>query len=393
MLRNFNLLREAAKSHEIHLLTFNLRALLSTKREVEESTQEVGRLCKSIKVFDVPVDGSRIKWFMMLARNIFSLLPYSVERFKSKEMAAAIKERLSEEHFDLVEIGTLALIPYAELCDGVPKVLVHQNVESSLMFRRAQGTRNALARLYLYWQAWKMRRYEARMMPKFDMNVVVSDLDRAEFEEFCPEAIVSTVSNGTDVEYFVPKRKEEREEVVFTGGMTWYPNSEAVMFFCREVLPHIKRECPAVVVSIVGDAPPKDLIRMAAEDPSIRVHGMVEDIRDYVSCAAVYVVPIRIGGGTRLKILDAMAMGKAIVSATVGAEGLDVTPGKDILIADDATEFAARVVELLKDPEKRKRIGEAARKTVVEKYSWDVIAPSLESAYSRAVSGKRKGGS
>jgi glycosyltransferase involved in cell wall biosynthesis len=163
--------------------------------------------------------------------------------------------------------------------------------------------------------------------------------------------------------------------------MQWYPNAEAMIWFAREVWPRIREAVPSVEMDLIGRHPPREVTKLASEDPAFRVRGFVDDVRPFIDGASVYVVPIRVGGGTRLKILDAMAMGKAIVSHSIGAEGLELTRGRDILIADDAQDFATHVVDLLRNRERCLALGEAARNTVLQQYDWSLIVSSLTGMY------------
>jgi glycosyltransferase involved in cell wall biosynthesis len=187
------------------------------------------------------------------------------------------------------------------------------------------------------------------------------------------------MATGVDTEFFSPRGPAAGKRLVFTGSMDWLPNEDAMTYFCRDILPLIRAQEPDVAVSIVGRAPTPAVTRLA-EDAGIEVTGRVDDVRGYIEQAAAYIVPIRIGGGTRLKIFEAMAMGKAVVSTTVGAEGLPVTHGENVLIADDPTSFARDVVRLLRDPARRVQLERAARQLVVERYDWSAVAAQLDAA-------------
>ncbi len=381
--RNYNLLREASKSNEIHLLAFTQRKLLPDERKLNESIETLKEYSKYLKVFKIPTDYSEIKWYMLLFLNLFSFTPYSVWRFRSKAMRGEIRKQLEGNHFDIIQIDTIALAQYADLAPDLPKILVHQNVESGLLLRRSLNERNPIVRLYLFLQGHKLRNYERKVARKFDANVTVSEIDEREFRELVSGSEFEVVSNGTDVEYFTPKSMAGSEKLVFTGGMTWYPNKDAMLYFCGEVYPLIKKRMPDVEMDVVGSSPPHRLQKIAEEDSSIKLHGHVDDVREYIHRAAVYVVPVRVGGGTRLKILDALACGKAVVSTSVGCEGLEVTPGENILIGDSSLEFSNQVVNLLKDERLRTKLGANGRKLVVEKYSWGRIGQIQNSIYKK----------
>jgi glycosyltransferase involved in cell wall biosynthesis len=230
-----------------------------------------------------------------------------------------------------------------------------------------------------------MLRYERQALARFDGVLAVSDVDRQTFARLYPDAIgrpVHVVPTGVDTEYFTPAdpmSPPDGRSIVFTGSMDWLPNEDAMLFLCREMLPLIRREEPDVTLSIVGRAPTPAVAALAGHH-GVVVTGRVDDVRPFVRDAAVYVVPLRIGGGTRLKIFEAMAMGKAVVSTGVGAEGLPVTRGEHVLLADEPHTFARAVVRLLRDVGRRRRLEDAARALVLERYDWSAVAGTLEDA-------------
>jgi len=236
-----------------------------------------------------------------------------------------------------------------------------------------------------------MLRYEARALRRFDGVLAVSDADRQSFARLYPDAVrrpIHVVQTGVDTDYFTPTHEPPRaSHIVFTGSMDWLPNEDAMLFFCDQVLPRIRAEMPAARLSIVGRAP-TPAVRRLADAAAVRVTGRVDDVRPFMSEAAVYVVPLRIGGGTRLKIFEAMAMGKAVVSTTVGAEGLPVISGEHLLLADDPAAFARAVTTLLRDATLRARLGCAARSLVLERYDWSAVAGSMEDALERIAVGR-----
>jgi glycosyltransferase involved in cell wall biosynthesis len=231
-----------------------------------------------------------------------------------------------------------------------------------------------------------MRRFEAAALRRFDLVLAVSDADRRTLERlYAPPAPIAVVPTGVDTRFFQPPSPSSVEEkhLVFTGSMDWLPNEDGMTYFCREILPIVRRVEPGVTLSIVGRAP-TPAVRKLAEIPGVEVTGKVDDVRPHVARGAVYIVPLRIGGGTRLKIFEAMAMGRACVSTTVGAEGLPVTPGRHLAIADDPDRFAHAVIRLLRDRSHRAEIERAARRLVVERYDWSVAAAELDRALTAA---------
>jgi glycosyltransferase involved in cell wall biosynthesis len=281
-------------------------------------------------------------------------------------------------HFDSIDLGMFA--PAAE---GFRKALNHHNCESAMAYRRAEKESNPLKKAYLWHQARKVERMERALCPRFDVNLAVSELDVQTLQQGSPKAHFHIVENGTDTDYFRPASDnlEEPDSLIFAGSLRWYPNVSAIRFFVSEVWPRLKRQCPAVRLYLAGQKPPDSLVEWLRKYPDIIVIPTPEDIRPWVWKAAVFVCPILDGGGTKLKILDALALGKAVVSTRIGCEGLQVREGVDVLLADTPENFTAQVKRALEDTELRKRLGESGRRVVEEKYSWDVVGRHLHDAY------------
>jgi polysaccharide biosynthesis protein PslH len=390
--RNYNLLREVARHHEVNLVTLNQKALLPSKEKLADAIKNITPFCKTIKVFPIPSDCHPACWYILLLANIFSTTPYSVWRFYSNKMAKEIQKIIKTSQIDVIHVDTIDLAGYALNITTHPRVLNHHNIESELLFRRAQHAKNPFSRWYLTSQARKVERYEKQYVPKFDANVAVSTRDLIGIRSLCNPDSAMLVANGTDTDYFSPSGTSQELSCIFAGGLNWLPNADAMLFFCTSIFPLIKANVPEVTMTIIGTNPAPELIRIAEKTEGIEVLGFVPDIRSYMANAAVHVVPLRIGGGTRLKILDALAMGKAIVSTTIGAEGIELTDGHDIMIADTAELFAQKVVQLLKDAALRKTLGVNGRKTAETKYSWKVIGPKLIDAYSHVCRNTGSGG-
>ncbi len=382
LLRCYNLLREVARHHRVHLLALNQDVLLAPEA-VAESRRHLLEFCATVEVFPLPTGGSRAAYGALLLRNTLSPLPYSVPRFYSPAFEQAVVATLARHPIRILQYETIAMAQYGVLAPDLPSILVHQNVESDLLIRRAATERNALVRRYVAAQGAKLARYEDRMCREAAANVVVSAADRTTFAARMPEARFEVVVNGVDVDYFHPGSDPAGGEnrLVFVGGMSWYPNREAMSWFLAEIWPLIRRKHPGARMAIVGSHPAPDVLRAVAAGEGVEAPGLVPDIRPYVQNAAVYVCPLRLGGGTRLKILDAWAMGKAVVSTTLGCEGLAAVPGRDLEIADEPALFADRVGALLTDPARRRALGRAGRERVVGEFAWPGVAAGMLDLY------------
>jgi glycosyltransferase involved in cell wall biosynthesis len=327
------------------------------------------------------------------ARYVLDAAPYAVAKYRSPEYRDAVRRLLDESTFDAVVSDFLT--PIVNLPDRLPcpAILFTHNVEAEIWRRQAETATNPGSR-FLMGQQWRrMLRFERDALSRFDLVLAVSDADRGTFGRLYPDALkrpVHVVQTGVDTAFFAPRPAEaveRRAHLVFTGSMDWLPNEDGMLYFVRDILPRIRQLEPDATLSIVGRAPTPAVKRLA-DVHGIEVTGRVDDVRPHIAAGAVYVVPLRIGGGTRLKIFEAMAMGKAVVSTTVGAEGLPVTHGHDVLIADEPARFAQAVVHMIRSVDARRRIESAARRLVVERYDWSASAADFEHALARVRGGQ-----
>lgn len=383
--RSHHLLRQAGAAHQVHLLCLNQRAILSERTQVERALAVLGAWCSEVEVYPIPADRSRARWSWMAASGLLRRTPYDVNWLRSPGLARRAAELAHRGGFDLVHVDTLGLAPHAKAFRRIPRVLNHHNVESQMMARRAEKTGSGLRRRYLRFEARRLERYERRICPAVDLNLVVSELDGERLRQVAPAARTAVVENGVNVEYFRPSdRPEEPRHLVFAGGMDWYPNREAVRFLVREIWPRLSADGPDWRLTVVGRHPPEELLAAARSDPRVAAPGFVEDARLPIWRAGIYVCPIRDGGGTRLKILDALAMGKALVGTALSVEGIELRAGEHYLRAEEPGEFADRIRELAGDDGLRRRLGAAGRELVERRYAWPVVGRKLLGAWEDA---------
>lgn len=387
--RGYNIVRELARRHELHMLAFVHRDILKSPAEIEQSRSVLDGFCSSVEYFDLWPKRSRLDKALAIGAGLALPEPFSVIAHRSAALARRIREVVSEHRVDVVHYDTIALARFMNSAPGVPSVLTHHNIESQLMARRAAVERWP-ASAYLAMQTRKLVAYEKSMSPRFDVNVMMSELDAHALRQIAPGVETAVVPNGVDVSYFSPGGEPEEAAMIYTGGMNMFANRDAVMHFVDKVWPAVQAARPDARFDIVGQDPPAELLQRAQRDPGLRIHGYVDDIRPLVRKAAVYVVPIRVGGGTRLKVLDALGQGKAIVSTSVGCEGIQVTDRKDILIEDAPDAFARQVVALLSDPARRRELGAEARDLAASHYAWGPIGERLAEAYERAIALRRR---
>jgi polysaccharide biosynthesis protein PslH len=380
--RGFNLLRELGQRHEVHLLAFHHPDELPHGDPVEHSKRELGAFCRTVEYFDLVPKKSAAHMAAGLAMAAFHPAPFSVLAHRSGPLAERISQLCATAPgFDLVHLDTIALAPYAVHCGASPLVLAHHNIESQLMERRAEREKGFLQKLYVRQQARRIRRLEAQEAGRFATNITVSPADAELLGQICPGARTAVIPNGVDTDYFHPRPGNETPTLVFTGGMGMFANRDAVHWFIDSIWPLVKQRVPEAQFLAIGKKASQYALDSAARDSAIKVPGFVPDVRPYVERSAIYVVPIRVGGGTRLKVVDAMAQGKAIVSTSLGVEGIEARDGEHFVVADDAQAFADRIVHLLHHPEERARLGAAARERAQKTYCWKSLGRQLEQVY------------
>ena len=372
-IRVFNLLKQIAEKSDITLLA------LETQPTDEEGIAELQQL--GVQVHLVPNAPTLPRVSLRTLINAFHRQqPITVSRYDLPTYRQRFRELLATEDYDLVHYEMFHTAQFHTETD-LPGVLSQQNVDSEIWRRLCSETANPFYK-FVYWtQQRAFQRYERVLSPKFDVVTCTSDIDALVFQQHCAEDAIAIIPNGVDVTHFQPDfTTESPAHLIYIGSMDWYPNEDAVAFFANEILPSIQSEVSDVRFSIVGGNPSARVQKLAERD-SVIVTGRVPEIKPYFAEATVFVVPLRIGSGTRLKILEALAMGKAIVSTSVGAEGLDLKDGEEIFIADEPKPFAEAVTRLLTDPALRRRIGENGRARVEKDYDWRSIGEKLYQLY------------
>jgi sugar transferase (PEP-CTERM/EpsH1 system associated) len=377
-IRTWNLFRCAAGRHDVTLLTF-----LHSESE-RRWVPTIQSLVPAARIETVVHPDSRspaARWWSAGPR-LLSALPYTVVKYNVEAMRRRIEEEIARDGYDMIHCDQIHMAQYLIGRTRLPVVLNEHNIESSLLQRVADVQRNRLLRGFYQRQQQKMETYERTVCEAVDHVLTVSATDRDRLARLAPKALSSVVINGVDTDYFRPMEAVPGPpNVVFTGLMDWMPNVEGVIFFIREILPLVRKAVPGVRFAVVGRDPVAKLLRAADEEADVVVTGGVPDVRPWLAKASVVIVPLLSGGGTRLKILEAMAMGKAVVSTRIGAEGLDLEGGREICIADDPFKFAERTIALLSDRAEAERIGLAARRRVVGSYDWKEAGQQLLNAY------------
>lgn len=383
--RSFHLIRAASRAYDVDLVTFRQRAFHPDAAAVAASVAALGELVHVRRVFDLPADGGALARRWLEASSVVTREPYTVRWNRSRALAAFLPTLAREARYDVVHFDTIGMLAHRGAFPSAAWVLNHHNVESHMLARRADAARG-LAGAYLRWEALRLARYEREPGGRADLHVVVSELDAARLREEVPGAAVQVVENPVDVSYFRPSGalEEEPGAVVFAGRIDAYTNAAAVRWMRDEIWPRLRRGGVAKALWIVGRNPPADIVAWGRNDPSVSVTGYVDDVRPWLERAQAYLCPITDGGGTRLKLLDAMAMQRAIVSHPMALEGLDVKAGEHALVAADVEGLAREVERVLGDAGLRERLGRAARERAEALYSTEAVERHLLDAYERA---------
>lgn len=379
-MRTYYLLKNLAAQHRIFFLAF-----AQTQKELAHKA-ELEKFCASVELILLPQGKWRWRMYAAMLANFFSLQPYTVKRYAAAEATQHIHRLLSGHRIDLVHFDLPHLASYLSHVAALPKVLVTHNVESLRLRRWANVERNHFLKLYLYYQYAKLYRFESRLCPQFDKCTTVSEVDKQMLVAMCQHDNFAVVPNGVDIDYFRPGNNGRLGEgLVWAGSMRGAYNRDAVDFFLTKIAPRIHRRLPEARMQFVGAAPTRLLEKCARENKRIQFAGYVDDVRPYVDSAAVFIAPIRSGSGTKVKILNAMAQAKPVVTTPVGAEGIEAVHDQEILIANDEHEFAEKTIFLLQNPQRAHEIGVRARRVIENVYDWKTVAATMNDIYEKVV--------
>jgi polysaccharide biosynthesis protein PslH len=372
--RVYQLARQLAAHHKVTLLAYAR----------PDEHDGVAALRQEMSVCAVERDaGSVNRKRAAQALSLASLRPFSCRAVYSRDVQRAIVELCARERFDVVQLESSLLCTFA-VPEGPRLLLDEHNIEYEVFQRMCEGERSIPRRVFNRIEHARFRRFEQRWWTRVDGCVVTSDRELPVVRAHAPHTPVAVVPNCVDLDYFRPLANEvEPNTLVFNGILTYRPNLEAAHHLVEDIWPLVLRRRPDARLTLVGRADEADIRRLTR--PGVVVTGEVPDIRPYLQRAAVVGVPVRIGGGTRLKVVEGLAMGKAMVSTSLGCEGIAVRDGEHLLIGDDATAFASRVVQLFESPNMRSALGRAGRSLVENQYSWELAGQRLQALYERVV--------
>jgi len=371
---NYHLLRELSVRHEISVLA------LSTSHEEEAGIEGVRSLCRTLRVVPHVIPrqcGAR------LGNLLSDPAPFCVRQHANATFGAIVRKLVAEEAFDAVHVTYTPMAQYGEMVGNCPRVLALVDCMSQLFASNGRRARNPFVRCYWLAQARKMRAYERDVLTAFHGAVVVTEADRVALPD--SGGYVQVIPNGVDSDYFCPQSEDIGEpSVIFRGILNFLPNVDAAQYLYKDILPIVRQAVPRTRLILAGRDPIPSLRGLVAHDPHVTVTGSLEDIRPVMAQATVHTCPMRGGSGIKNKLLEAMAMGKAVVTTSMGLRGVSALPDREVFVADDPGSFARAVIRLLKEPGLRLQVGNAARDFVLREHTWMSIAGRYEKMYREA---------
>lgn len=371
--RPFYRLKYISKRNEIFLISF-----INAVKE-NEYLSELGKYYSQV-VTVLRRPKSRFKYRL---KNLFESSPYYLKKqFESYEMQETLDLILEENNFDIVHVFSLAMAQYTLNMKGIPVILDAGDCITRNYLQQWQSKTGLRNRILSFIDWYKIKRYEPKMHAKFNRSFLVSFVDKRFMENSYPKLKLEAIPIGVDLEYFKPQvTKENFPTLIFVGDMSYTPNEEAMIYFCYKILPLVEKIYSQIKLYIVGRNVTNKVKKVVGNKKNIIITGFVEDVRIFISKATVFICPLKIGTGIKNKLLEAMAMGKPIVSSSIGVEGINVISGKNIMVADEPKEFADAVIKLLENRNIRNTMGINARKVVEKDHNWESLAMKIDEIY------------
>lgn len=371
-MRNWGILKAlAAEGARVTLVSF------AEPGEDSSTPGPLDKICESVHLVSAPRHDAGWKNYLARLSALFSRDPFGTIRYESAAMKAEVQRLIEQRDFDAVICDNIYQFKNLPASARSRTLLNKHDFAFVIVQRLLARTRNPLKLAYGWLECRKLRRWEFAVCSQVAGVMVCSEWDGEILRAAVPGVPIFTVPNVIDVESYVPRDGDNGRTLLFFGAMDYFANQDAVQFFVSEILPEVKRGCPQAEFVVAGRNPPEWIREGLAGVPGVRITGTVENMQEAIARATVCVVPLRIGSGTRLKILEAAAMEKPVVSTRLGAEGLGLVEGSEILLADEPHDFARAVADLLGDSERRRALGRAARRHVEEHYSLAALRRSL----------------
>lgn len=379
--RSYNLIKRVGARHDLHLIALRHKESTHPGADACGARDELLNACQTVDIVDISATTRGPRLPLRALRSVATGTAFNVAVYDSPEVRGTLRRVWSSQSFDLVHFDTIGLAQYLGEVPAVPTVVTHHGAESHMVRRRIAREPNPLKAAYFGYEWLALQRYERAMCPRFDINIVMSGHDRQLMEAIAPGATYVPIDNGVDLEYFTPARRAARRRLIFAGRLDQYSNRDAILFFMREIWPRVIARYPDAVVDILGSNPPEALQRLSAADSRVVIHGFVPDVRPFFAEATAAICPIRDGGGTRIKVLDALAQGMPTVATSVACEGIAVVPERDLLIADTPDAFVRQLSRIFDEGPLREHLGTNGRRLIEERYSWDSLAARLMAVY------------
>jgi glycosyltransferase involved in cell wall biosynthesis len=381
--RTYHILKGLAQKHEVTLLSLYERI----EEIAPKNIQHIESFCKDVDFLPAPSKAFSFAMTVRLFRSLVSKYPYTIWRHYSRPYLNKIHNKLETEQYDLVHCDILPLAYTVQKIKSPVCTITDHDVSYLKTFRMAKQARNPFQKMFLYIEAFKQKKLESRVFNNFDLSIAVSKVDKEHLKRLCPKGRFEVIENGVETNEFKPISRNNYNNIIgWFGGFGHLPNKEAVYYFLRDIYPLIKKSISDVEFHLIGGNVPQKLKKIAAFDSSLKIMGFVDDPKQYLQEAKVIVVPLLSGSGTRLKILEALALGKAIVTTSIGCEGIEAENNEHHLVADTPQEFARVTVEILRNDDLRNKLERNGRELAKRKYDWDIICNKLNRVYVELVS-------
>lgn len=384
--RSFNILKGLSKYHEIHYLS-----LYESESEIsKENIEKLKELCSSVEFYKSPPKKICFELLWRLLVSLFTLDAYTIWRHYSCQYKKRVKYLIRSGNFDIVHCDILPLVYTIMKEKNIYRSVTDHDVSYNKCLSLAKTNKNFFMRCFLFLEAAKLKRLEKITFDSVDLGIVVSESDKELLSKLSLKGNFLVVENGVDIEAFITSQKKVGNRgtncrLVWLGGFNHYPNKQAIFYFLKEIYPLIKKKIPYVSIDIIGGGLSEELLKYELLDNSINFKGFVDDPVYYLKNSDIFVAPILSGGGTKLKVLEAMAAGKATVTTPVGSEGIDGVSGEHYLLAFDTIGFADAVCELHENIDLLRKIEVGAKELILSKYDNTKIMKKINSYYEQIV--------
>ncbi|MFT6836022.1 MAG: glycosyltransferase involved in cell wall biosynthesis [Francisellaceae bacterium] len=387
--RSFNLLKEVSKEFDVHLVSFVQKKLITTHYEnydagIEDCKSNLLKFCSQVDFFEIPQETIKYGKYITGISGLFSLYGYNIAWLRSTSFKKHL-ETISYQ-FDLVHFDTISLAIYIDIFPGTKKILDHHNIESHMLLRRSENESSIVKKAYFYVEGKKLEKFERKVVNEFSLNITCSELDSERLLSIAPGAVIESIPNGVDIDYFHPLKKRqnpnpENFKIIFAGRLNAYTNDQAAKYIAFELWPRIRMEFPGAKLYLVGQNPSEEIIQRLKTDERFFITGFVDDIRTYIDEADIYICPITDGGGTKLKVLDALAMGIPLLANKIACEGIETVEDESVLYSNNTQQYLDNISVLIKNPEKYQLFSSSGLNLVKNQYTFLEIGRVLTKAY------------